>query len=81
MATQSKVFEEALVLPADQRADLARRLLESLDEEPTDPQADKLWAEEIESRASAHDRGELSALDADQVFDRACQSLRRGKAE
>ncbi len=81
MLTHAKVLEEALVLPAAQRADIARKLLESLDDEPVDPDADSLWANEIEARASAHDRGEVTALDADQVFDRAREYLRRGTTE
>jgi putative addiction module component (TIGR02574 family) len=81
MLSDAEVLEQALVLPAAQRADIARKLLESLDTEPVDPGVDKAWADEVESRASAYDRGEVTALDADQVFDRARQSLRRGKAE
>lgn len=42
-----QLFEEALALPMNKRAELAERLLSSID--PSD-QIDKLWAIEAEAR-------------------------------
>jgi putative addiction module component (TIGR02574 family) len=63
-----RIFEQALLLPSLERADLAERLLESLAPE-TDPRIDALWAAEAESRIDAYRRGELLAIPAEEVFD------------
>jgi putative addiction module component (TIGR02574 family) len=81
MMTEAELIEQALTLPSVQRADIARKLLESLDEGPADSDADQAWADEVEARAAAYDRGEVSAIDSEQVFDRARQSIRQGKPE
>ncbi len=53
MAHAQSVLEEALKLPAKERADVAAELLSSLDEaEADDPaEVERLWAEEVERRA------------------------------
>ena len=54
------VLEAALGLPRKARGELVRELLESLDES-SDPDAERLWTKEIETRAkealSGHGRG------------------------
>jgi hypothetical protein len=50
-----KLIEQALGLPADERAAVAERLLSSL--EPELSQIDRLWAEEAEDRLDAYERG------------------------
>lgn len=52
----------ALQLAAADRAHLAERLLESLDE---DDQILAAWIDEAERRADAFDRGEIGAIDAE----------------
>ncbi len=53
MTHAQSVLEEALKLPAKERADIAAELLSSLDEAETDDPAEveRLWAEEAERRA------------------------------
>lgn len=54
--TTERIFEDVLSLPQDQRAELAARLLESLDRE-VDPDIEEAWATEIERRCAAVDAG------------------------
>ena len=51
----TELLNEALGLPAEARAALAARLIESLDE-TIDPDAEKLWAEEITRRLKELDK-------------------------
>ena len=53
---------KALQLPEHDRAELARRLLESLDEERTED-IDDAWLTEIERRCDAVDAGEAVTSD------------------
>ena len=62
-----QLFEEALALPMNKRAELAERLLSSID--PSD-QIDKLWAIEAEARIDAYEKGELNAIPAEDVFNK-----------
>jgi hypothetical protein len=66
-------------LPADQRAQLARRLILGLEtpDYDADADADQLWEREIERRLQAIDRGEVEPLEWRQSIDRARQSHRR----
>lgn len=64
-------FDAALALPLDERGELARQLIESLDEpfdDPEDVQAE--WTAEIESRLARIDSGETVLLTADEVRSR-----------
>ena len=61
-----RLLEEALALPVDERADLVERLLSSL--EPSEPETERLWAQEVEGRIAALDRGELKAISAEEFF-------------
>lgn len=62
-----RIFEQALALPSQDRADLVERLLDSLAYR-TDERIDALWAAEAESRIAAFRRGELVAIPAEEVF-------------
>jgi putative addiction module component (TIGR02574 family) len=67
MSTSLKQIEEqARALPAEERAKLAESLLESLHSTISD--IESAWAEEIEQRIAAFDRGEISAYPAEDVF-------------
>ena len=66
----AEVLEKALSLPPAERAELADRLLTSLDSSPGG-RIDTLWAVEAEDRLEAFDRGEIKAVSADDAFDGA----------
>ena len=61
-----KVIEQALNLPAEERAAVAERLLTSL--EPELSTIDLLWAREGEDRLDAYELGEIKAIPAEEVF-------------
>ena len=62
-----------LSLPRGERARLAERLIDSLDE---DPEIEEAWAEEIKRRLDAIDRGEMEMIPAGDAVARA-----RGRIE
>lgn len=64
----TEILKEALSLPPGERAEIAERLLSSLDT-PDRPRLDDLWASEAEDRLSAYERGEIKTIPAKQVFD------------
>lgn len=77
MATALKRLEdEAMKLPARSRARLAERLITSLDEEGTDPDAEKLWSQEARRRATELAGGTVKGVPAKKVLRRAPAALR-----
>ena len=67
MSTITKqILENALVLPAAERADLVESLLASLDQ--PDARIDEFWAREAEDRLAASEAGRTKAYPADEVF-------------
>jgi putative addiction module component (TIGR02574 family) len=58
----STLLEQALSLPEHDRAEIAARLLESLDDTETEA-VDEAWALEIDRRCAALDRGEAITSD------------------
>lgn len=70
-----KLRKEALALPIDERAALARDLLLSLDESP-EPGADEAWAEEIGRRAEAVANGTAILVDWDDAEKRIRERLK-----
>lgn len=67
MAASAKVIlDQALRLPANDRAALVENLILSLDK--PDPSLDAQWLKEAEDRLAAYQSGELAAFDADEVF-------------
>jgi putative addiction module component (TIGR02574 family) len=62
MIDTATLLEQALSLPEHERAKLASRLLESLDDE-SQADVDAAWAAEIERRCAAVDAGTLSTSD------------------
>jgi len=77
MSTNSEqILKEALALPPQERAELVEQLLATF-QSPPDPHLDELWAREAEDRLDAYDRGELSAVPAEEVFNKIRQ--RRAK--
>ena len=65
----AKVISDALSLPPRSRARLAEQFLESLDD-PKQKEIDRLWADELEDRIDAYERGELKAIPGEEVFRR-----------
>jgi putative addiction module component (TIGR02574 family) len=61
MQTATSLLEQLLSLPENDRAEVAARLLESL--EPAEPDVDAAWAAEIDRRCAALDRGEAVTSD------------------
>ena len=68
MATSEDILEQLLSLPVETRARLAQQLLESL--EPHNERNRQLWADEVERRLEAYERGELKAIPGEEVFAR-----------
>jgi putative addiction module component (TIGR02574 family) len=64
----TQILKEALSLPPVERAALAEHLLASLDA-PARQSIDTLWAQEAEDRLDAFERGEISTIPAQDVFD------------
>ncbi len=62
------VLKEALSLPPAERAEIAERLMSSLDP-PSQEGIDELWGKEAEDRLDAFDRGQIKAIPAKQVFE------------
>ncbi len=69
MRTGTEELElEALSLPAGDRARLAKRLIESLDQ---DPDVEAAWEKEITRRVASVESGEATLVAADDVFSEA----------
>lgn len=62
-----KLLAKALLLPADERASLVEKLLQSLNL-PTEAEVDRLWVEEAERRVSQIEAGEVEVIPGEQVF-------------
>lgn len=71
-----KVIDEALSLPAETRVSLVEKLLISLNL-PTQPEIDRLWAEEAERRISQIDKGEVKLVPGEKVFSNIRKKYRR----
>ncbi len=59
--------EQALRLPAHDRAALAERLIASLDELNT-AENERMWVEEAEARYEAYRRGEIESFPAEEAI-------------
>lgn len=79
--TAQRIFDAALALPEKERADLASRLIRSLDESPPDQaeqaEIDSAWKAEIERRVKEIDEGTARLIPADEVFAEIEQRLRK----
>ena len=71
------IRDDVLALSAEDRAELAAALLDSLGPEPEADQAsvDRSWAAELERRAAALDSGEDPGVSLDDALAKARQSL------
>lgn len=64
-----QLTDEAMALPPEERASLAEKLLESLDEEDQE-RIDAAWVAEAQRRIQALDSGQMGTVPADEVFRR-----------
>jgi putative addiction module component (TIGR02574 family) len=65
-ASLKQIEEQAKGLSAEERAKLAQSMLESLHAPMSE--IESAWAEEVERRVAAFDRGEIPAYPAEDVF-------------
>ena len=73
---KSRTLRDAVLdLPSDERADLARLLLLSLDD-PSEEELAETWLDEAKRRAGEIDRGEVESISADEVRRKARTLLR-----
>jgi putative addiction module component (TIGR02574 family) len=63
----TQLLQEALALPAADRAELAEQILSSFDLRDQ-REIDALWADEAEDRLDAFERGDVKAIPAAEVF-------------
>jgi putative addiction module component (TIGR02574 family) len=68
------VITAALQLSLEERAQLAGRLLLSLDE-PSESELERLWLEEAERRLKEFREGKVRGIPADEVFRRAMDDI------
>jgi putative addiction module component (TIGR02574 family) len=71
-AVAERIFKDALELHPAERAELIEKLFQSFDDAAGNA-VDAAWAEEVESRLEAYDRGEIKASSAEDVFARINQ--------
>jgi putative addiction module component (TIGR02574 family) len=71
-----KVLDEVLQLPADARVNLVEHLLTSLNL-PTQPEIDRIWAQEAEKRIAQIDKGEIKLVPGRKVFSNIRKKYRR----
>jgi hypothetical protein len=64
----SEVFVEALSMPARSRAELAQKLLASLESEISSPEIETAWKSEALDRCTAYDEGKMSERDSADVL-------------
>lgn len=66
-ANSKQILQQALALPLEERAELIDRLLATF-ETPPDLALDQLWTNEAHDRLDAYDRGEIEAVNAEEVL-------------
>lgn len=77
MSTEgSRILSQVLALPADERAELVERILDSLGEAPDKERLER-WATEAESCLDVIERGELGTVLGEAIL----AHLRRSKSE
>jgi putative addiction module component (TIGR02574 family) len=76
--TATELRERAMNLAPEERADLARDLLLSLEAASVDPDVDATWEAEILRRADAYERGETSAIPWREAVENARNTIRAG---
>ena len=72
----AKVLSDALALPPVERASLVDALVASFDF-PARAENDAAWAAEVEDRIDAYEKGELTSIPVEAVFERINGMQRR----
>ena len=76
MSSQFEEIQRQIIgLQPNEKAALAHRLIEELDES-TDADAERLWLEEATRRYEAYQRGAISSRDGDEVMKTARERLK-----
>jgi len=71
---RDEILAEAMELSLEERAQLAGKLLLSLDE-PSESEVERLWMEEAERRLQEFREGKTKGIPADEVFRRAIADI------
>ncbi|WP_230990906.1 addiction module protein [Bathymodiolus platifrons methanotrophic gill symbiont] len=66
MNSATMILDQALGLSAIERANIAEKILFSLDS--PDPKIDSFWAKEADARVEAYQKGEIETIPAEEVF-------------
>lgn len=66
VSNTEQIMKEALELPSIERANLADRLLSSLDQ--PDKGIDEIWRREIEDRIAAYEAGKTETVSVEEVM-------------
>lgn len=69
--TALKICVKALSLPRENRAEIAHRLLVSLEDDKPNPRAERLWKAEIRRRRREIQEGKAKLIPADEVMRKA----------
>ena len=75
-ATTEQVFIDALSLPTRARAELAQRLLASLEQEAGSSEIEAAWKQEVVERCNASDQGQLTEREAADVLHDAYRKVK-----
>jgi putative addiction module component (TIGR02574 family) len=75
MRNAAELRQELMALSADERAELALALIESLDDPKRDEGYEQAWAQEISGRLAALDAGTMTSSPAAEVFQRVRNGL------
>ena len=78
MSLAPDILATVLRLPDGDRAELAHRLLLSLETEPFDAHVDEAWEAELERRSASIDRANVTGDELRVVAERMRRNLRRG---
>jgi len=78
MSTTNQIRDLALQLPAEDRALIARELLDSLEPGESPGAAEAAWVAEIETRAAAYEAGQIGADDWKVALERTRCELHEG---
>jgi hypothetical protein len=81
MASAELHIQELLKLPVEDRAHAAKLLLDSLDQDDDDPDAEALRAAELNRRAQAIANGTAELVDASEVRRRVAARLREVRGQ
>jgi putative addiction module component (TIGR02574 family) len=67
MATKEEILSDVLQLPPEERAEVAHKLLLSLEEESESPGAEAEWSQELERRAREVLDGTVKTVSWEQI--------------